>query len=341
MNHLAAILRKKKQAQQLASVMAVTSAANAFMSQVQEDEVNEGLGAGGGGIAATGENGSEHVIPEKFDILNLQDLNGPEFWKAWERAGGDPDEYIKETLPNFSVVGTLLLTITIPLTVSPISFSFDGTSNLDVNMSYVRIYAICLNISTGTSLAMIILSMAVYQQFVNAYSRELRVGFAAKFGYVVTIFETFLVLDIFSLLVAMFIGMACIYEPWTAIASVLIVTFLSAGSLLMYVNITTWNSNVYSKQMVIDIQRKNDEERKKLKNNKRKNMEEMNKHEKLLFCTQSLQKVLTQFADTLEEVIQEEKLPSDGNLTAADRHRMEDDVRAKEKDRIYWNSRNN
>jgi len=103
---------------------------------------------------------------------------------------------------------------------------------------------------------MIILSMGVYQQYVNAYSRELRVDFAAKFGYVVSVFESALVVNVLSLLASILIGVAKTYDTLSASISIALVLFFTLGSFLLYAHITLTNSNTYSKQMAADIQAK-------------------------------------------------------------------------------------
>ncbi|RYG63169.1 hypothetical protein EON64_16465 [archaeon] len=113
----------------------------------------------------------------------------------WKKAGGDPDEYVKETLPNYGIVGALLLTITIPMIISPPTFAFGDGAPIERGDPAVFIYMLLLSVSTSASIAMIVLSGAVYQQYVNAFNSDLRVDFAAKFGYVVTIFTTLTIVD--------------------------------------------------------------------------------------------------------------------------------------------------
>lgn len=115
--------------------------------------------------------------------------------KLWKKAGGDPDEYVKETLPNYGIVGALLLTITIPMIISPPTFAFGDGAPIERGDPAVFIYMLLLSVSTSASIAMIVLSGAVYQQYVNAFNSDLRVDFAAKFGYVVTIFTTLTIVD--------------------------------------------------------------------------------------------------------------------------------------------------
>ena len=72
------------------------------------------------------------------DIL-AGDLQGEAFWRDWHKAGGNCDEYMKETLPNYGLVGALLLTITIAGVIYPPEFQL-STENGENQRYYVDIY---------------------------------------------------------------------------------------------------------------------------------------------------------------------------------------------------------
>jgi hypothetical protein len=42
------------------------------------------------------------------------------------KAGGSTDDYFMDTMPNYGIVGALLLTISIPSVLDPPSFGFNG-----------------------------------------------------------------------------------------------------------------------------------------------------------------------------------------------------------------------
>ena len=151
------------------------------------------------------------------------DLQGAQFWKDWHKSGGDVDEYMKETLPNYGLVGALLLTVTIAAVIYPPTFGFNGKDDAEKGDAVVYIYVILMNISTVCSLACILLSITVYQQYVNAYSNELRIGFAAKFGWVLSLMAMLLTVDILTMFAAMFCVVATTYKPGAAVISILIV----------------------------------------------------------------------------------------------------------------------
>ncbi|RYH24748.1 hypothetical protein EON65_16350 [archaeon] len=119
--------------------------------------------------------------------------------ELWKNAGGDPDEYVKDTLPNFGIVGALMSTITIPMMISPPAFAFGNEgAPITKDNPAVFIYLMLLTLSTVSSIAMIVMSVAVIQQYVNAYSEKLRIEFAMKFGYIVTIFTSLTIIDMVS-----------------------------------------------------------------------------------------------------------------------------------------------
>lgn len=192
-------------------------------------------------------------VTPKFGAANLNDLNGPEFWRMWEKAGGDPDEYVKETMPNFGIVGALLLTITVPLAMEPVPFAYGDADAPGVSSAAVVLYAIMLNVSTATSMAQIIISVGLYQQYVNCFSKELRVGFAAKFGYIVGVLTTLLIVDSVCLFIALFISLAKTYTALASGISIIAILLGSGLSLAFYTYMTIWNSNTYTEQMMKEL----------------------------------------------------------------------------------------
>ena len=83
----------------------------------------------------------QKIVPVsiKPDDISTADLQGEAFWKKWQLAGGDCDEYMKETLPNYGLVGTLLITITIPGIVYPPEF-FMSTEYGENKRYYADLY---------------------------------------------------------------------------------------------------------------------------------------------------------------------------------------------------------
>eukprot|EP01031_Cornospumella_fuschlensis_P024295 gene24295-29374_t len=196
---------------------------------------------------------SQIVVPE-FAVFNMADLNGPKFWELWKNAGGDPDEYVKDTLPNFGIVGALMSTITIPMMISPPAFAFGNEgAPITKDNPAVFIYLLLLTMSTVSSIAMIVMSVAVIQQYVNAYNEHLRIEFAMKFGFIVTIFTSLTIIDMAGLLGAIYVVICFTYNLHTSIIAIVLLTLGSVTSCGFYVYMTLWNSNNYSKSMPEDI----------------------------------------------------------------------------------------
>ena len=102
------------------------------------------------------------------DIL-AGDLQGEAFWKDWHKAGGNCDEYMKETLPNYGLVGALLLTITIPAVLEPPEF-FMSTDYGENNRFYVDLYVCCLSDASLTRIGCI--SKCIYDGITFLHSHE-------------------------------------------------------------------------------------------------------------------------------------------------------------------------
>lgn len=205
-------------------------------------------------MAAVADFDAASTVKNDINMTNIYDLNGEDFWKAWASVGGSVDEYIKESLPNYGLVGALLITVSIPSTISPPSFSFSGDHVPDSSEWFVQLYVVLMNVSTAASMAMIVLSAAIYQQFVNVYSKQLRIAFAAKFGHMVTVLTALLIADIGSLFGALFLVVGSTYSLSSAVVSIAVVTITLLATLAGYCFTTIWNSSRYIAQMRIDLQ---------------------------------------------------------------------------------------
>lgn len=73
-------------------------------------------------------------------------------------------------------------------------------------------------LTTTTSLISTLLAIGIHQQYVNAYSKPLRVDFASKYGYLVGVLTSLLVIGAMSL--------------WGAMVCVFIVTYNEIAALL-------------------------------------------------------------------------------------------------------------
>lgn len=142
-----------------------------------------------------------------------------------------------DTMPNYGIVGALLLTISIPSVFSPPTFGFngDGEASSKENpsvqffvhktlliFSLIIFQVILMNISTAASMALVWLSAAIIQQYRNAYSQELKTEFSVRFGQIVTVMTGLLVMSSSSLFVALFVALAASYTLVTSLISIVI-----------------------------------------------------------------------------------------------------------------------
>jgi len=187
------------------------------------------------------------VAGDSFELDELFDLNSPTFWRDWERAGGDPDEYFKETLPNYGLVATLFMTISIPATLEPPSFGFNGQGEAKKDDFYVSLYVVLMCVTTVMSLISVLLTIGIHQQYVNSYSKALRVDFAAKYGYLVGVLTTLLCMDAVALFGAMACAMLSMFEPTAAAVGlfVMLVGGIGAVSHIRMNNVTHSRQALY------------------------------------------------------------------------------------------------
>jgi len=90
-------------------------------------------------------------------ICDSCNANDPEFWIKWSNAGGKCDEYIKEIVPNYSLIGTLLLGFSLSISLSP------------PEIKHISVFITIMNISTISSMALILISIFMHSQFMCCY----------------------------------------------------------------------------------------------------------------------------------------------------------------------------
>ena len=73
--------------------------------------------------------------------------NTKDYWYKWASTNGSCNDYITETVPNFSLVGTLLLGFSLSTCLSP------------PNMYHISWFITIMNISTACSMALIFISI--------------------------------------------------------------------------------------------------------------------------------------------------------------------------------------
>ena len=91
-------------------------------------------------------------------VKDLFDVNGEDFWNHWVEAGGNMDAYIKENLPNYGLVGALLVTSTWSYILSP-------PDGIDSNKTSGTIFILLMVIASLLNFVLIIMSLVIYTQY--------------------------------------------------------------------------------------------------------------------------------------------------------------------------------
>ena len=91
-------------------------------------------------------------------ICDSCNANDPEFWIKWAKAGGECDEYIKEVVPNYSLIGTLLLGFSLSTCLGP------------PDIEHISWFITFMNLSTICSMALVFISVFMHSQFMCCYN---------------------------------------------------------------------------------------------------------------------------------------------------------------------------
>jgi hypothetical protein len=172
------------------------------------------------------------------DMKDLFDVNGEKFWKHWASAGGNAEEYVKDNLPNYALVGALLVTITYPMMVEPPEalVALDGGESTSL-----AAYVVLCGITTMLNFVLVVLSMVLYTQFCCCVNEETKLEFTAHFGYMIPMLAIIVVIEILLLAGLTGIVMSVTYSVaacvWTCV-SCLAVTIPLVGAVIW---VPMWN----------------------------------------------------------------------------------------------------
>eukprot|EP01051_Picozoa_sp_SAG22_P023352 SAG22_NODE_5989_length_920_cov_1.272838_1_plen_195_part_10 len=157
-----------------------------------------GGGAGGGAALGrtmttpvTAQHREADVFAAAHNKVAARDLHGfnvntGEFWKVWADAGGNVDSYIKDTLPTYGLIGALALSKQLSMTTDP-------PGDLESNSALLLIYAGLSHMASLMSFSMIIICMVVKTQYSCCICDKTRVQFACKFGFIVPMLFTIMI----------------------------------------------------------------------------------------------------------------------------------------------------
>jgi hypothetical protein len=172
-------------------------------------------------------------------------VNSPDFWHLWAKAGGDVDEYVKESVPNYGLIGALLITVSLPMALAPPEFDVYGASD-DKHYTKgdweVGLYGVCMNLSTACSMLLIMMSIVIYTQYVNCVDEHTRTAFAKQYAYTIPLLTGVMLMDIIMLMVASIITVFLIYGSAVGVITLLMMAAVGIYFLITVPHMVSWNA---------------------------------------------------------------------------------------------------
>ena len=197
-----------------------------------------------------------NIFKKWYDITSFN------FWEDWINAGGDCFEYFDKVLPNYSLIGTLLVGFSLNMCLSP------------PEMDLIIPFIFFMNLSTITSMIIIFLSVFIHDQFMCChditYNKkhnviDARLNFCKRYGYLISVLTSLLSIDAISLIIAILIFYYDIFPVYTFILNMIEAFIAIIAIVYICYNMNTWN-RIYNYGKV--IRRKRRAKRKKRKRNK-------------------------------------------------------------------------
>lgn len=109
-------------------------------------------------------------------IGKLWSNTNPLSWKKWIKAGGDP-KYMKNTCSSYALIGSLIMTFSIPLLITPPDAVVEEADSWQA-----KVYAGCLVVTNLLATFMVQSSIVLIAQLDCCVDDEARVNFAAHYG---------------------------------------------------------------------------------------------------------------------------------------------------------------
>jgi len=162
--------------------------------------------------------------------------NTKEYWENWANANGSCKDYITETVPNFSLVGTLLLGFSLSTCLGP------------PDISHISWFITIMNISTACSMALIFISIYLHSQFMccvdieNDKGEKATENFCANYGgLLISALTLILMIDAVSLSSAILIFFYDMYNIYVfgINLGIILVTFVFI--MVLCFRMQTWN----------------------------------------------------------------------------------------------------
>jgi len=167
------------------------------------------------------------------------EVNDPDFWRNWAKAGGQCYDYIKETAPNYSLIGTLLLGFSLSTCLSP------------PDIYHISWFITIMNISTICSMALVFISIFMHSQLMCCYgiSKEddnIESDAVVKFGVqyggtLITTLTLFLMADAVSLSLAILIFFFDTYNFYVFLVNLCLIVVALVGIMVICLKMQHWN----------------------------------------------------------------------------------------------------
>eukprot|EP00608_Synchroma_pusillum_P003215 CAMPEP_0198427792 /NCGR_PEP_ID=MMETSP1452-20131203/6139_1 /TAXON_ID=1181717 /ORGANISM="Synchroma pusillum, Strain CCMP3072" /LENGTH=356 /DNA_ID=CAMNT_0044148169 /DNA_START=72 /DNA_END=1140 /DNA_ORIENTATION=- len=159
------------------------------------------------------------------------DVHGSGFWKAWTSVGGSLDDYVKENLPSYGLIGALLITVTYAgLVGAP-----------DLSDAAGDVFVVLQTIATMLSVFLIFHSLIMYSSFTSCVDDETRLNFTARYGWQVPAGASLIFATTMLVLVAGLIVVYDQYSRWAFAVSLISVIAFTLCILIAAQQMLAWN----------------------------------------------------------------------------------------------------
>jgi len=198
-------------------------------------------------------------VGEGSAIGDLFDVNGAEFWNHWVEAGGDMDAYVKDNLPNYGLVGALLLTITYPLILEPPGNLGGSGAESTASTTFV----VMMVVATLLNFVLIIMSIVIYTQYCCCVNDISRLRFTGHFGYLVPAMVMLIVGQVALLAVATGLAIWANSAKVTLYISVIAFVVIISATVGLVIWIPMWNQKYnYVEEVASSAKERKEETRK-------------------------------------------------------------------------------
>lgn len=176
--------------------------------------------------------------------VGQNDVSGEQFWMKWTAAGGDVEQYMKDSMPDYSVTASLLITMTFPYAIDVPQHVLDHSSTL------AFAFVSCMTAATILNVLVILTTMTVKQQYCCTIDDETAAKYAAHYGFIIPVLQTSMILIVLLFTAAMAMSLTTIdlshdYDETKVFYAVVFAVsgLVVLGALYLMFTIPRWNQN--------------------------------------------------------------------------------------------------